>query len=194
MSDSERNTSTTDTICKPVDLGLPSGILWGDRNLGANCPTDFGNLYAWGEIDNKEDYSIETYVKQQKPFKKITSPKHDAATKELGGEWTLPTEKQFDELITECRWVWKKVDGHSGYEIIGKNGNRIFLPAAGWGKNTVIEYRNKYGYYWTSERSANSQFARSLQFPQNGKGIVGNGHLYKGRSVRPIIQRGSTFH
>lgn len=180
--------SLTDMVCTPVDLGLSSGTLWGDRNLGAVSPTDFGNLYAWGEIKAKGNYSKDSYVEQSKPFVKITESKHDAATNELGIEWTLPTEEQFDELLTECQWVWKKANNHNGYEIIGKNGNRIFLPASGWIQSSEVEYRNQYGYYWTSERSSSSQFARSLQFPKKGKGIVGNGYLHVGRSIRAVCK------
>ena len=177
----------TDTICKSVDLGLTSGTLWGDRNVGAKSTTDFGSLFAWGEVREKEDYSIYTYVEQLKPSRKIASQKYDAAMTELGGEWSMPTEDQFKELLSECKWYWKKVDGHNGYEIKGKNGNRIFLPASGWNRGTVIEYQNQYGYYWTSERSSNTRFARSLQFPKEGKGIVGNGDLHVGRSVRAVF-------
>ncbi|MCI7780572.1 MAG: TIR domain-containing protein [Bacteroidales bacterium] len=177
---------STDTVCTPVNLGLPSGTLWGDRNVGAESPIDFGSLYAWGEIKEKNDYSPQSYVGQLKPSLKISDAKHDAATTELGEEWTLPTEEQFKELITECSWVWKKSDNHYGYEIIGKNGNKIFLPASGWNQSTKVEYRNQYGYYWTSERSTISRFARSLMFPKNGKGFVGNGYLYVGRSIRAV--------
>lgn len=176
----------TDTLCHPIDLGLSSGTLWGDRNVGAKAKTDFGDLYAWGEVKVKDDYSISDYVEQLKPSRKITSQKHDAAATVLGTEWALPTEEQFKELIIECKWIWKAANGRNGYEIIGKNGNKIFLPASGWCQSTEVENRNKYGYYWTSERSANPQFARSLQFPKNGKGIVGNGFLYVGRSIRAV--------
>ena len=31
-----------------VDLGLPSGLLWADRNIGANNPEDTGLYFAWG--------------------------------------------------------------------------------------------------------------------------------------------------
>lgn len=48
--------------CQPVDLGLTSGTLWADRNVGASTASDFGNLYSWGEIKIKKDYSISTYV------------------------------------------------------------------------------------------------------------------------------------
>lgn len=173
-------------LCQAVDLGLPSGTLWGDRNLGAEAPSDYGNLYAWGEIKSKEDYSQYTYVEQLKPTRKITTPQHDAATAELGGDWSMPTEEQFKELLTECNWHWTKINGHNGYDIVGKNGNKIFMPASGWSRNTTIEYQNQYGYYWTSERSSNTQFALSLQFPKDGKGIVGNGYLHYGRNIRAV--------
>lgn len=173
-------------ICQAIDLGLPSGTLWGDRNLGAEAPSDYGNLYAWGEIKSKEDYSQYTYVEQLKPTRTITTPQHDAATAELGGDWSMPTEKQFKELLTECNWHWTKINGHNGYDIVGKNGNKIFLPASGWSRDTTIEYQNQYGYYWTCERSSNTQFARSLQFPKDGKGIVGNGYLHYGRNIRAV--------
>ena len=179
-------TIEADTICKAVDLGLPSGTMWGDRNVGAKSSSDFGNLYAWGETKTKDDYSKYTYVEQLKPSDKLVGFKQDAAIIELGGEWIMPTEIQFKELISECRWIWKKINGHNGYEIIGKNGNTIFLPASGWSQSDEVEYRNQYGYYWTSERSSNSRYARSLQFPKNGKGIVGNGELHVGRSIRAV--------
>ena len=35
---------------KYIDLGLPSGVKWADRNLGADTPEEFGDYYAWGEI------------------------------------------------------------------------------------------------------------------------------------------------
>lgn len=32
-----------------VDLGLPSGLKWADRNVGATSPEDFGSYFQWGE-------------------------------------------------------------------------------------------------------------------------------------------------
>lgn len=29
-----------------VDLGLPSGLLWADRNVGASSPEEFGTYFA----------------------------------------------------------------------------------------------------------------------------------------------------
>lgn len=34
---------------KFIDLGLPSGRLWADRNIGANAPHEYGNYNYWEE-------------------------------------------------------------------------------------------------------------------------------------------------
>ena len=177
------------TVCQSVDLGLTSGTLWGDRNVGANSPAEFGNLYAWGEMKPKDEYTETTYG--EPPSRIIKNAKHDVAMAELGEGWSMPSEEQFKELLSECKWIWKTESGHNGFEIVGPNGNKIFLPAAGWSHGNEAEYENRYGYYWTSERSLEGKgglptFARSLLFPKNGKGIVGNGYLYYGRSVRAV--------
>lgn len=44
-----------------VDLGLPSGTLWADRNVGANRPEDNGDFFAWGETKPKSTYDWSNY-------------------------------------------------------------------------------------------------------------------------------------
>lgn len=44
-----------------MDLGLPSGLLWAEWNLGATKPEESGNYYAWGEIQPKEVYNWSNY-------------------------------------------------------------------------------------------------------------------------------------
>ena len=36
---------------KFVDLGLPSGLLWAETNIGAATAADDGCYFAWGETD-----------------------------------------------------------------------------------------------------------------------------------------------
>lgn len=174
-----------DTVCTPVDLGLPSGTLWGDRNVGAKYSTDFGNLYAWGEITPKNANSP---LSLRSNLNRITTAENDAATAVLGPEWSMPTEEQFNELLYSCRWVWTKINGHYGYQVIGRNGNSIFLPAAGRNPNGEIEYQNQFGYYWTTERST-SLFSRGLTFPRKSKGKVENGYSTYGRSIRGVFTK-----
>ena len=44
-----------------VDLGLPSGTLWATCNVGASSPEEYGDYFAWGETETKEDYGWNTY-------------------------------------------------------------------------------------------------------------------------------------
>ncbi|MCQ2374767.1 MAG: hypothetical protein MJ069_02555 [Salinivirgaceae bacterium] len=44
-----------------VDLGLPSGKLWADCNVGASTPEASGDYFAWGETEAKENYCWSTY-------------------------------------------------------------------------------------------------------------------------------------
>lgn len=44
-----------------VDLGLPSGTLWADRNVGASSYEDYGDYFAWGETTMKLNYDWSTY-------------------------------------------------------------------------------------------------------------------------------------
>lgn len=34
-----------------VDLGLPSGTLWADRNVGASSPEHYGSYFQWGDTN-----------------------------------------------------------------------------------------------------------------------------------------------
>ncbi len=40
-----------------VDLGLPSGLKWATCNVGAEKPEDYGDYFAWGEIETKSEYT-----------------------------------------------------------------------------------------------------------------------------------------
>ena len=42
-----------------VDLGL--SVKWASCNVGANRPEEYGDYFAWGEIESKLVYSWETY-------------------------------------------------------------------------------------------------------------------------------------
>jgi hypothetical protein len=44
-----------------VDLGLPSGLKWATCNVGATTPEEYGDYFAWGEVESKETYNWSTY-------------------------------------------------------------------------------------------------------------------------------------
>jgi len=55
------NPNGTENGYEWVDLGLPSGLKWATCNVGATSPEEYGNYYAWGEVQPKEVYEWSTY-------------------------------------------------------------------------------------------------------------------------------------
>jgi hypothetical protein len=46
-----------------VDLGLPSGLKWATCNVGARSPEQYGDHYAWGELNTSKYYGLITLTK-----------------------------------------------------------------------------------------------------------------------------------
>ena len=104
-----------------IDLNLPSGLLWADRNIGASTPEDAGLYFQWGDT---QGYTAEQVGEGEglKPFgwgdykfsidgsssnlskynrtdgKTVLDPEDDAAHAIMGGNWRMPTEDDFIEL------------------------------------------------------------------------------------------------
>lgn len=68
--------------------------------------------------------------------------------------FAVPTEKQWDELIRNCKWTFTVLNGVRGYLVSSKKpgfeGRSLFLPSAGCavGDNACSEGRD--AYYWSS--------------------------------------------
>lgn len=166
--------------CTYVNLGLPSGTLWSDRNLGANNKYDDGSLYEWGGITPITLQPLQT----KENYNNIIGTPYDAASVTLGDKWCLPSEKQMNELIANCKWEWQNENG--GYLVIGPNGNSIFLPAAGCVLSNTIKYRGEFGYYWTGDsHPRNPSFAQELLIGI-GQINIESGRKNVGRSIRAV--------
>ena len=75
----------------------------------------------------------------------------DAARANWGSIWRMPTRKECQELIDNCKWQLTEVNDQRGYIIKSKiNGKSIFLPLAGKINDTLLEKDGEYGVYWTS--------------------------------------------
>ena len=149
-----------------VDLGLPSGTLWATCNVGASAPEEFGDYFAWGEIEPKENYLWTTYKWCNGSDHTLTKycandyfgtvdnltvlyPEDDAATVNWGSSWCMPTEEQFLELTGQCSKIWTTRNGVHGYLYIGPSGNTLFLPAAGKRMGSALQESGTRGYYWS---------------------------------------------
>lgn len=139
--------TTTDKVGY-VDLGLPSGNLWAECNLGASSPEAYGDYYAWGETKPKQEYTYPNhkwykegapslgFTKYNNEDGKMTlEDEDDAVIQNLGNGWRTPTLADFRELTNQKLTTIKKttLNGVAGYQITSKkNGKSIFIPFAGF--------------------------------------------------------------
>lgn len=202
---------------KFVDLGLPSGLLWAETNLGATTAGDYGNYYAWGETKPHEsnNYTLAAYsYAENSDFTKYNSTDKktvleaddDAATATWGSSCRMPTNEEFGELVEYCTFEWKKVANSANEEIGGiqvrslLNGNSIFLPDAGYYSEEGSLEVGKRGNYWSSTLKPDDDddgFGLAYYLDSNswtsrkGDTETYNGHLnyrYCGKSIRPVAK------
>ena len=150
-----------------VDLGLPSGTLWADRNVGADSPEDYGDYFAWGETSTKSTYNWSTYKWCRGSYdtmtkyctkssygtvdnKTVLDLEDDAAYVNMGTEWRMPTYDEQKELYSQCTWTWTTQNGTKGYKVTGPNGKSIFLPAAGYRNDSGLYRAGSDGSYWST--------------------------------------------
>ncbi len=203
MNDSQKTTNEREY----VDLGLPSGTLWATMNVGANHPEDYGDYFAWGEITTKDDFTWRSYrlgSGYNFLYKYCTSGVFasggkydnkteldfvdDAAYKNWGKDWRIPSLAQIKELGRECSWQWTFKNGVNGYIITSnRNGNSIFLPAAGCRDESKLYNAGSVGQYWT--RTLNEDFPNTaylLVFGSSGSIGFKDISRYQGRSIRAV--------
>ncbi len=162
----ESDDTAGETIGIPQDLGL--SVKWASYNVGAIAAWESGDYYAWGETEEKEEYSQSTYkFSGSSGFGQFTKYYYDntlglggdgktkldyeddVARVKWGGSWRMPTNGELDELRDNCTWEWETLYGVKGYRVTGPNGNSIFLPAVGFRTGTEINSQQKI-YYWSS--------------------------------------------
>ena len=186
-----------------VDLGL--SVKWATCNVGASSPEDYGDNYAWGETETKSTYYWSTYkycngseTTQTKyctdshygtvDNKKVLEPSDDVAQVKWGGSWRMPTDAEMTELRQNCTWTWTTQGGTKGCKVTSKkNGNSIFLPAAGFRGVGSLDGAGSYGNYWSSSLdTSDPSFACDLYFYSGDVLRDGSSRCF-GRSVRPVF-------
>ena len=166
-----------------VNLGL--SVRWATCNVGASSADGQGDRFAWGETEPKSEYSQENYKfwsESDEGFTKYNAwgdgktrldALDDAASANWGEGWRLPTQAEQDELREKCSWSSVTVNGTTGYQVTGPNGNSIFLPFAD-GK----------GHYWSS--SLVSPFYACSLYLDMDTLEPKNSIRTNGRHVRPV--------
>ncbi len=185
-----------------VDLGLPSGLKWATCNVGASKPEDYGGYFAWGETEEKSDYTEYTYKywsdrngdgydgssEYQNIGSNISGTQYDVAHVKWGGSWRMPTLEEIKELVYNCTKEWTTYNGVNGELVTGPNGNSIFLPAAGIRGGQDFGYRGSYCYYWSATLyEGYIDNAYFLFFYSYGWDYHWDRRIF-GRTVRPVTE------
>ena len=199
---------------KFIDLGLPSGLLWAETNIGAETAYDDGNYYAWGETSPKEaseeylkiddyvyyDASTSSYTKYNSTdSKEVLEAADDAAYVNWGSFCRMPTYCEFKELINSnnCTWTWDSGKNSAGetinyYKVVSKKNNKfIYLPASGLRTGGSLNVDRSHGGYWSSTLDNDNNdvsCAYYLDFGKNGYGINYSYVRYYGVPVRPVAK------
>lgn len=112
-----------------VDLGLPSGLKWADRNVGASSSEDYGLYFQWGDTEgytsdqagvNKvfdwstykfgDEYNLTKY--NSTDGLKVLESIDDAATVHMGSQYRMPTMDEIQELIDNTTHTFVDGDGN----------------------------------------------------------------------------------
>ena len=189
-----------------VDLGL--SVKWATCNVGATTPEEYGDYFAWGETEHKDYYDWYNYKYCNGAYNTITKYcissyngkvdnkttlelTDDVAHVNWGGKWRMPTRAEYDELksTSNCTWTWTSQNEVNGYKVTSKkNGNSIFLPAAGYFHNGSLNDAGSSGNYCSSSlNDNNSNYSNYLSF-LSGNVFRKYGYRYNGLSVRAVCE------
>lgn len=175
-----------------VDLGL--SVKWANKNIDADKESDTGGYYAWGETETKDTYTWANYeycsgteescVVIGSDIRK--SKKYDRAYC-YSTNLCLPTNEQWEELISKCTWKSATVDGVKGYNVTGPNGNTIFLPFSGCSYDGDAHNVGSSAYYWASNYVKDETFrAQAAYIKSDSKASVSKIRRRTGAVIRAV--------
>ena len=172
-----------------VDLGLPSGTLWSTVNVGAQTPYQRGYYFSWGNTEGYvASYTEGDYVGEIVGYSFIQdnyeltngyqvsgnlTSSEDAAYDDSNGEWNIPTDTQFQELLDNCTITWVEKNGVPGKLFTSNiNGKTLFIINNGYGNATTLDSPKYQSAYWTNAKD-DVDTSRALAFTL-GTSILSN--------------------
>lgn len=182
---------------KPEDYGYQ--FWWGDTVGYTNTGSGWISVKDGASISFSSSgtaastYSKSTSALQSAGYIDSTgnlAAAHDAATAHLGAPWRMPTYEELLALNNNCTSEWITTNGVNGRVVRGKGDyadRSIFLPAAGTGSGSNLDYPGSYGFYWSSTPSSSTTLnSYYLYFYDQYNLRYGVFYRYESRSVRPV--------
>ena len=153
-----------------IDLGLPSGLLWADRNIGASSPEETGLYFQWGDTqgytaeqvgdgEGLKAFSLADYKwnvdgspsnlskYNASDGKKVLDPEDDAAHVNMGGNWRMPTFEECKELCLNTDIYLVPNDGEeiqgTAQERVGSEGVIIYWESQAEGTLKGVKFYKK---------------------------------------------------
>ena len=137
-----------------VDLGLPSGTLWCNHNMGTTSPLEDGDYKPFDEVP---------------PVLIESNPR-------------VPNAHEILELTQHTDYQWICSDEFCGGLFKSKtNGNSIFIPASGYiNKGDSIRFFGRRGRLWSGEECSEHPInANALWFSSKGSELGDGGKSCK---------------
>ena len=141
---------------KTIDLGLPSGLLWADRNVGASTPEETGLFFQWGDTqgytaeqvgkgEGKKAFSLGDYKfsvdgsssnfskYNATDVKTVLDLEDDSVRANMGGNWRMPTFEECKELCLNTDIYLVPTEGE---EVKGTAQEQSGSVIINWESNT----------------------------------------------------------
>ena len=152
-----------------IDMGL--SVKWASCNVGASNPQGVGGFFAWGETEEKTEYTWANYELSngsETSIKKYCTEStygivdnrvklelsDDVAYVDSQGKMRMPTTEEWQELLDKCHWSRTTYEGQVGYLYASPfTGNAIFIPTNGIKYNSAWVNHDS-AYYWSSDLSS----------------------------------------
>lgn len=214
--------STSGIDCIPVDMG--TSCLWAPMNVGAKIATERGDYVGWGDATGRhkeqgayssadgtaevDDEVLKGYYGGKKASTNISGSRRDYATAKWGGDWRMPTKKEWQELIDNCTWVWNA--DLKGYFVFNKqnNDNYLFIPANGYRLGTEYAEVGRNCHYWSanlyktsdkndqvSKEGMEAFYFSGRPHHAEGRQLHADYHTprYFGQAVRPVMDKPNEY-
>ena len=188
-----------------VDLGLSTGTLWSNMNLGAKASYEYGDFYGWGELEVKAGYYYASNYRFYLPTGESTDcskyfkdgrleleDEDDVATVKLGSDYRMPYVSEWKALKEECVWDEVVVNDYAVFKVTGPNKKFIYIPKNGYkfsnGGDEGVHNRGDNGYYWCRDKKFDANPGTAGYANPSTKTIIniGENNRYKGLGIRAV--------